>query len=133
MPPLPRTPRPVPLISLVLATATWLTLVSPPSSAATLKVRADAEEIAAADRIVRGRVESVRTERQDGTGVIETIARLRVIDDYAGGADRDIEIRELGGTVGDTTLHVPGAAQFMVGDDILALVERTRGGWRPRR
>ena len=54
-----------------------------------------------------------------------------MIDDYAGGADPEIEIRELGGTVGDTTLHVPGAAQFMVGDDILALVERTRGGWRP--
>ena len=54
-----------------------------------------------------------------------------MIDDYAGGADPVIEIRELGGTVGDTTLHVVGAAQFLVGDDILALVEHTAGGWRP--
>ena len=131
MPPLPRTPRPASLISLALATVTWLALACPPVAAATLKARSDAEEIAAADRIVRGRVESVRTERRSGTGVIETVARVRVIDDYAGGADPVIEIRELGGTVGDTTLHVVGAAQFLVGDDILALVEHTAGGWRP--
>ena len=102
-----------------------------PLSAATLKVRTDAEEIAAAERIVRGRVESVRTERRNGTGVIETVARLRVIDDYAGGADRIIEIRELGGTVAGSTLHIPGAAQFVVGDDVLAMVERKGGAWRP--
>lgn len=129
MPPLPRTPIRSSLVALALATA-WLVLGTP-VSAATLKIRTDAEEIAAADRIVRGRVESVRSERRHGTGVIETIARLRVIDDYAGGADRVIEIRELGGTVAGTTLHVPGAAHLVTGDDILALVERKGGAWRP--
>ncbi len=103
----------------------------PPVAGATLKARSDTEAIAAADRIVRGRVEAVRTERRSGSGVIETIARVRVIDDYTGGADRVIEIRELGGTFGRTTLHVPGAARFIVGDDIVALVERKGGGWRP--
>lgn len=99
--------------------------------ASTLKARTDAEEIAAADRIVRGRVEAVRTERRAGSGVIETVATVRVVDDYTGGRDRVIEIRELGGTIGDQRLTVPGAASFIVGDDILALVEATRSGWRP--
>ena len=102
-----------------------------PAAASTLRVRTDEEEILAADRIVRGRVEAVRVERREGTGIIETIARVRVVDDYTGGADRVIEIRELGGTVGGTTLTVPGAAHFIRGDDIVALVERTRNGWRP--
>ncbi len=102
-----------------------------PTSAATLRARSDAAAIAAADRIVRGRVESVRTERRAGSGLIETIARLRVVDDFTGGADRTIEIRELGGTVGDTTLSIPGAARFVVGDDVVALVERRGGSWRP--
>jgi len=128
---LPRTPRASTLAAAALAAATWLTCATTPVAGATLKARTDSEEIAAADRIVRGRVEAVRTERRSGSGVIETIARVRVIDDYTGGAERVIEIRELGGTVGNTTLRVPGAAQFIVGDDIMALVERKGGGWRP--
>ncbi|WP_239493041.1 BACON domain-containing carbohydrate-binding protein [Luteitalea sp. TBR-22] len=131
MSPLPRTPRPSLAALSALACATWLACAPSPALAATLKARTDAEEIAAADRIVRGRVESVRTERRAGSGAIETVARVRVVDDYTGGTDRVIEIRELGGTVGDTTLVVPGAARFLVGDDIVALVERKAGGWRP--
>lgn len=127
---LPRTPR----VSIAWALpVVWVgvCVIGASATAATLKVRTDAEEIAAADRIVRGRVEAVRTERRAGSGAIETVARVRVVDDYTGGADRVIEIRELGGTLGDTTLSVPGAARFIVGDDIIALVERTGGGWRP--
>ena len=99
-----------------------------PADASTLKVRTDAEAIAAADRIVRGRVEAVRTERRAGSGAIETVASIRIVEDYSGGADRVIEIREIGGTIGSTTLAIPGAARFIVGDDILALVERRGGG-----
>lgn len=131
MSPLPRTPRRSPFAWAALVCAALTCLLAIPTSAATLRARTDAQEIAAADRIVRGRVESVRAERRAGTGVIETVARVRVIDDYTGGTDRVIEIRELGGTVGDTTLRVPGAAQFIVGDDIVALVEQAGGAWRP--
>ncbi len=113
------------------AAVVLLTLFAMPTRAATIKARTEAEEIAAADRIVRGRVESVRTARRAGSGAIETIARVRVIDDYTGAGDPVIEIRELGGTVGGTTLAVPGAATFIVGDDILALVERKGEAWRP--
>ena len=120
---LPRAPRTAPSLACLLAAGLGLVLASVvPTSAATLRARSDAAAIAAADRIVRGRVESVRTERRAGSGLIETIARLRVVDDFTGGADRTIEIRELGGTVGDTTLSIPGAARFVVGDDVVALV-----------
>ncbi len=131
MSPLPRTPRHSTLVLTGLAVLLCLPLTAPSAGAATLRARTDAQEIAAADRIVRGRVESVRTERRAGSGVIETVARVRVVDDYTGGTDNVIEIRELGGTLGDTTLHVPGAARFIVGDDIVALVERKGAGWRP--
>nr|MBA2354619.1 hypothetical protein [Acidobacteriota bacterium] len=99
--------------------------------AATMRARTDGEAIAAADRIVRARVESVRTEQRPDSGIIETVARLRVIDDYTGGIETLVEVRELGGTVGSTTLTVPGAARFLEGDQILTLLERTRRGWRP--
>ena len=102
-----------------------------PIEASTLRARSDSEEIAAADRIVRGRVEAVRTERRAGSGVIETVATVRVIDDYTGGQDRTLEIRELGGALDGQRLTVPGAASFIVGDEVVALVEATRGGWRP--
>ena len=132
MSPLPRTPRTAPLaLVTVTALAALLAFVSLPLQAATLRARSEHEEIAAADRIVRGRVESVRAERRAGSGVIETVARVRVIDDYTGGTDHVIEIRELGGTVGGATLVVPGAARFVPGDDILALVERKGSAWRP--
>jgi hypothetical protein len=131
MSPLPRTPGSSISVCATLACALGTLLAAVPARAATLKVRTDAQEIAAADRIVRGRVEAVRTERRAGSGAIETVARVRVVDDYTGGSESVIEIRELGGTVGETTLQVPGAAQFLVGDDIVALVERKAGGWRP--
>jgi hypothetical protein len=102
-----------------------------PTSAATIRARSEAAAIAAADRIVRGRVEAVRTERRPGSGLIETVARLRVVDDFTGGTERTLEIRELGGTVGDTTLSIPGAARFVVADDVVALVEGRAGSWRP--
>ncbi len=116
---------------LVLLTSLACVAGATPASAATLRARPEAEEIAAADRIVRGRIESVRVEHRAADGVIETVARVRVIDDFTGSTEPFVEIRELGGTVGGTTLTVPGAARFLVGDDIVALVERTRGTWRP--
>ena len=129
---LPRTPRPAArLARVVLACVALLGAVHGRAEASTLKARSDAEEIAAADRIIRGRVEAVRTERRAGSGLIETVATVRVVDDFTGGTERSLEIRELGGTFGGVRLSVPGAATFIVGDDILALVERTRGGWRP--
>jgi hypothetical protein len=129
---LPTAPQTAPTFVRLLAAGLGLVLASAVStSAATLRARSDAAAIAAADRIVRGRVESVRTERRPGSGLIETIARLRVVDDFTGGTDRTLEIRELGGTVGDTTLSIPGAARFVVGDDVVALVERRGGSWRP--
>lgn len=131
MRPLARNPRHPGLVRAALLSALTLSCVSPSVDGATLRIRSDSEEIAAADRIVRGRVEGVRTERRGGRGPIETVATIRVVDDYTGGAEPTMEIRELGGTVGDTTLEIPGAARFVVGDDILLLVERQAGGWRP--
>lgn len=128
---LPGTSRSIACLIRLAAVCAVVCGTAPSAVASTLKARTDAEEIAAADRIVRGRIESVRTERRTGSGVIETVATLRVIDDYTGGRDRVIEIRELGGTIGEQRLTVPGAATFIVGDDILALVEQTRRGYRP--
>ena len=100
-------------------------------SAATLKAMSDAELVAASDRVVRGRVLSVRVERRPGSGVLETVARLAVTEDYTGHAEAEVEVRELGGTLGGTRLAVPGATQFLVGDDLVVLLERRGGAYRP--
>ncbi len=111
--------------------STWMALLPASLSAATLRAWSDAELVRASDAVVRGRVLDVRVETRAGTGVIETVARIAVSDDYAGDADAVIEVREVGGTLGATTLEVPGAARFIVGDDIVVALERKGGHYRP--
>lgn len=100
------------------------------ATGATLRALSDEQLIALADRIVRGRVVSVRVERRPGTGILETVARLAVSDDYTGDATPIVEVRELGGTLDGTRLVVPGATQFVVGDDLLVMLEHRGGSYR---
>lgn len=100
------------------------------AAAATLRALSDEQLVALADRVVRGRVLSVRVERRPGTGILETVARLAVSDDYTGDDTPTVEVRELGGTLDGTRLMVPGATQFVVGDDLLLMLERRGGSYR---
>ncbi|MFN8062588.1 MAG: hypothetical protein U0Q12_25775 [Vicinamibacterales bacterium] len=80
------------------------------------------------DRVVHGRVLSVRTERASSGRAIYTVARLQVIEDFTGGADAELEVYELGGRDGATSMVVTGAATFTVGQEVILCLERFGDG-----
>ena len=63
--------------------------------------------IANASRVVRARVLRARSERGAG-GRIYTVTTLEVLEDFSGENDSIIEVRELGGVVGNDFLWVGG-------------------------
>ena len=85
-------------------------------TAATVKYQSDAELIANASRVVRARVLSTRSERGPG-GRIYTITTLEVLEDFSGENDSIIEVRELGGLVGNEFLWVGGIVRYAPGSE----------------
>ncbi len=97
------------------------------AESSTLIYRSDAELIAMAARVVRGRVLSVRTER-GSTGRIYTVTRLAVLEDFTGLADPLVTVRELGGIVGNETLIVGGAVTYVPGAEVVVCLEALPNG-----
>lgn len=93
-----------------------------PADASSVLYRSDADLVRMSDRVVRGRVQSVRTERRGG--VIYTVARLAVLEDFTGGTDAEIDIHELGGSLDGSRLFITGRAEFQVGQDVIVCLER---------
>ena len=87
------------------------------AGASTVAYRTDAELIAASDRMVHGRVLSVRTERGADGRTIYSVARLAVLEDFTGNSDPVIEVWELGGTI-DWFDTEPGLADQAVSTTI---------------
>jgi hypothetical protein len=98
--------------------------------ATTIPYRTDGDLVALSDRVVHGRVLSVWTEGPDDRGRIYTRARVAVIEDLTGVDEAVIEVRELGGRVGDRQLWIPGAPQYVPGLEVVLMLERTARGLR---
>jgi hypothetical protein len=100
------------------------------ASATTIPYRSDGDLVAMADRVVHGRVLAVWTERgQDET--LRTVTRLAVLEDLTGIAtDVVIDVRELGGRLGDREMFVAGAPRFLAGQEMLLVLERNRDAYR---
>ena len=93
--------------------------------AATVLYRTDAQLVAVSERVVHGRVLDVRMERAPGgRRTIYTVARIAVLEDFTGGADEVIEVRELGGVIDGVQMWVPGTPVFVPGQDIVLCLER---------
>jgi hypothetical protein len=96
---------------------------------ATVAYLTDGELVARATRIVHGRVDHVWTEA-DAAGTIRTLARIAVVEDLTGVDEAWVEVQQLGGTLGGTTLSVPGAALLPPGAEVLACLEPAGQGPR---
>jgi Putative binding domain, N-terminal len=113
----------------VLAVAFALS-VAPRASATTIPYRSDGDLVAMADRVVHGRVLAVWTERGQNE-TLRTVTRLAVLEDLTGiGTDVLIDVRELGGRLGDREMFVVGAPRFLAGQEVLLLLERNRDAYR---
>ena len=117
-----RLPRLCILASLVAA------LFSSGAFAATVRYRSDGELIAASERVIRGRVLSTRGERGPG-GRIYTVTTIAVLEDFSGNNESTLEIRELGGKVGNEFLYIGGAVHYEPGSEVVVCLERSAGGW----
>jgi hypothetical protein len=111
-------------VSLALA---GVPAAAPPAAAATVAYLTDGQLAAASDRVVHGRVTSVRTEPGMG-GRVYTVATIDVLEDLTGVAEPTVEVRELGGVAAGAAMVVPGAPIFVPGAEVLACLERSRDG-----
>jgi hypothetical protein len=78
-----------------------------------------------AELIVRAEVRAVRCEEtlRNGRSVIHTYVKIAVLRSLKGDAPAEMELRVLGGTVGDRTLHVAGVPRFAPGEKCLLFIE----------
>jgi hypothetical protein len=115
-------------VLLALACALGLTQ---PAWASTVIFRTDAQLVALSERVVHGRVVAQRTERGGPQGrSIYTVTTLQIIEDLTGVAGATVEVWELGGAYGGEYMHVGGAVQFRLGEEVLVCLERGPLGLR---
>jgi hypothetical protein len=91
------------------------------------------EIVSRAEVIVSGEVLSRRCE-WTGTGserCIVTVVTMQVNGVYKGTPPVVLELQFLGGTVGGTTLEVPGVPQFKIGEKSILFVEKNRKTFCP--
>ena len=100
-----------------------------PATASTVPYRTDGDLVALASRVVHGRVLSVRTEPGDSNRIY-TVARIAVIEDLTGVDESIVEVRELGGRIGNDEMFVAGAPGYAAGQEVLLLLERGPRGLR---
>lgn len=81
--------------------------------------------VSQAELVVRAEVRALRCEEtlREGRPVIHTYVTIDVVRTLKGDAPATLELRLLGGTVGDRTLHVPGVPRFAPGERCLLFIE----------
>ncbi|MGH7681529.1 MAG: hypothetical protein ACRENN_06035 [Candidatus Eiseniibacteriota bacterium] len=81
--------------------------------------------------IVRAKVEGQYSRRDDINHEIYTYTTINVLEPVKGAAsEKQITIRQLGGTVGNLTSYVPGMPTFRAGEEVvLFLSQRDRAGY----
>jgi hypothetical protein len=99
------------------------------SFATTVIIPADDDLIVSARAIVRGKVLSVSSSYDQQQDRIYTYVTIKVQEVLKGNiTERRIVLKELGGTVGDTTMIVFGNPQFAVGEQTLVYLDTWADG-----
>ncbi len=114
--------------SLSLLALAWL--LPAPARASQLIPRTMAELSSQSDVIFVGRCDSVAPHWNADHSLILTASRFRVSRVLKGAPVVTFTVEELGGTVGDTDLHVADVPRFTAGEEVLLCVHRTPlGRW----
>lgn len=104
--------------------AAAVALLVPAMAAATVVLQLSFEEMTRrAPVVVRGTVRQVQTRWSDQGAHIETWAELEVTERLKGAVGPTVVVRTPGGTIGELTMHVSGAAKFVEGQDTLVFLE----------
>ncbi|HSI05633.1 MAG: hypothetical protein ACAI38_11510 [Myxococcota bacterium] len=106
--------------------AVVLLLLAGPAQATVLADWTLEERIAHSDSVVAGTITAQRVTRVGDDIVTEsTVVVSRTL---FGPERRELTVSQLGGTIGETTLHVEGSAHFEVGDEVVLIVKRDARG-----
>ena len=109
---------------LVAGLALALGAVVPSTAEATSLRKLNLEErVELSDRVVRGTVVEIWTER-DSNGVVWTRAQLDITDVYKGTAVDTLVIDQLGGNWAGLITTVGGASRFSVGEDMVVCLQQ---------
>ncbi len=109
----------------------YFCLMSWPAGASTVIFRTDAQLVALSERVVHGRVVAKRTTRGGPQGLrIYTVTTLQIIEDLTGVDGDTVDVWELGGAVDGEYMHVGGAVEFRLGEEVLVCLERGPQGLR---
>ncbi len=105
-------------MSLLRSILLAIVLVGVPAHALTVRPPTFAELVAQADSIVRAKAVDRRCEwRESPRGrVIVTIVKFHIETTLKGTAASEIELRQLGGQIGDERMEIEGLPQFGAGD-----------------
>jgi hypothetical protein len=83
-----------------------------------------------AEKIVQAKVTAVVTQWNNNQTVIYTYVRMNIVDDLiTGDQDREIIIKQPGGTIGTLTLAVSGTSRYQVGEENVLFL--TKDLWTP--
>ncbi len=81
------------------------------------------EELAEeSDRVIRARVVSSSTERNEDLGLVFRLTTLEVLEDLRGEGSSKVVLRQLGGLTGEQGLWVEGDAVFSLGDEVVVFL-----------
>ena len=116
-------------LSIAAGLAGLVGLIAAPAHASTVPYRTDGDLVALSSRVVHGRVLSVTTERAENHRIY-TVTRLAVIEDLTGVDQSVVEVRELGGRIGDDEMFVAGMPGYAAGQDVLLFLDRGPRGLR---
>ena len=107
---------------------TSLLIATQPARATSVRAMSDQQKIERAAQIVFGTVERSLSLWDDARRLIVTDVQVRVSQRLKGQGGDMISFRQLGGTVGDTTLRVAGTPLFTPGQRVLLLLARHSTG-----
>ncbi len=112
----------------ILVMTIALSLVAVPSvRCATFVVTSDQQLAAAADVVVLGRVEQLRSE-MTAAGTIATFVTLIVVEALKGEVPASLEVRVPGGALNNLRRIVPGAPSYTPGERVLVFLQRRADG-----
>lgn len=101
-----------------------LSMVVMPAHALSI-AKATLEELTReSQHIVVGRIVAIDYQWQNvDHQVIETVLTVAVENPVKGVSSPTIQVTQLGGTIGDLTMEIPGTPQFDVGDEVLLFLQ----------
>lgn len=84
--------------------------------------------IGAADLIVKGRVEELKTRQSPDRRSVTTVVTIAVANHFKGAKVSSVTIEQPGGSMGEVAQGVPGLPEFFTGEEVIVFLKQQRNG-----